>query len=118
MNIIQWGDAPIRWQEVACVARGEAILSLSESAWARIEQGRAIVQHIVSAGQVAYGINTGLGRCATLRCRKRSYTSCRAIRCSVMPAGWGRCWRSPQPGPLCAPRWPISATVNPVFPPG
>lgn len=53
MNIIQWGDAPIRWQEVACVARGEAILSLSESAWARIEQGRAIVQHIVSAGQVA-----------------------------------------------------------------
>ncbi|HIE9247399.1 TPA: HAL/PAL/TAL family ammonia-lyase [Klebsiella variicola subsp. variicola] len=61
MNMIQWGDAPIRWQEVACVARGEAILSLSESAWARIEQGRAIVQHIVSAGQVAYGINTGLG---------------------------------------------------------
>ena len=61
MKMIQWGDAPIRWQEVACVARGEATLSLSDSAWARIAQGRAIVQHIVKAGQVAYGINTGLG---------------------------------------------------------
>ncbi len=32
MKMIQWGDAPIRWQEVACVARGEATLSLSDSA--------------------------------------------------------------------------------------
>ncbi|MFU0730590.1 aromatic amino acid lyase, partial [Klebsiella quasipneumoniae] len=61
MKMIQWGDAPIRWQEVACVARGEATLSLSDSAWSRIAQGRAIVQHIVKAGEVAYGINTGLG---------------------------------------------------------
>ena len=58
---VQWGDAPIRWQDVAQVARGKAELTLSDSAWSRILQGRAIVQHIIDAGQVAYGINTGLG---------------------------------------------------------
>ncbi|ALR77010.1 HAL/PAL/TAL family ammonia-lyase [[Enterobacter] lignolyticus] len=58
---VQWGDAPLRWQEVAQVARGNAPLTLSENAWQRISQGRAIVQHIIDAGQVAYGINTGLG---------------------------------------------------------
>ncbi|MBB1201218.1 histidine ammonia-lyase [Enterobacteriaceae bacterium 89] len=58
---VQWGDEPIRWQDVARVARGHAELTLSDSAWSRISQGRAIVQHIIDAGQVAYGINTGLG---------------------------------------------------------
>jgi histidine ammonia-lyase (EC 4.3.1.3) len=58
---VQWGDAPIRWQDVVLVARGHAELTLSDSAWSRISQGRAIVQHIIDAGQVAYGINTGLG---------------------------------------------------------
>ena len=60
-RIVQWGDAPVRWQEVAQVARGAAALTLSNDAWERISQGRAIVQHIIDAGQVAYGINTGLG---------------------------------------------------------
>lgn len=118
MNIIQWGDAPIRWQEVACVARGEAILSLSESAWARIEQGRAIVQHIVSAGQVAYGINTGLGALCNITLPEAQLHQLSRNTLLSHACGVGRCWRSPQPGPLCAPRWPISATVNPVFPPG
>ncbi|VFS61585.1 Histidine ammonia-lyase [Raoultella planticola] len=43
------------------VARGQAQLALSAGAWERIAQGRAIVQHIIDAGQIAYGINTGLG---------------------------------------------------------
>ena len=30
MKMIQWGDAPIRWQEVACVARGEAIKQVGD----------------------------------------------------------------------------------------
>lgn len=58
---VLWGDAPLRWQDVALVARGKAQLSLSDTAWARISEGRAIVQHIIDAGQIAYGINTGLG---------------------------------------------------------
>jgi histidine ammonia-lyase len=58
---VEWGDTPLRWQDVARVARGKDKLSLSEGAWRRISEGRAIVQHIINAGQVAYGVNTGLG---------------------------------------------------------
>ncbi|EMY3085253.1 TPA: histidine ammonia-lyase [Raoultella ornithinolytica] len=58
---VLWGDAPLCWQEVVQVARGQAQLALSAGAWERIAQGRAIVQHIIDAGQIAYGINTGLG---------------------------------------------------------
>ncbi|VTN08417.1 Histidine ammonia-lyase [Raoultella terrigena] len=43
------------------VAREKAALALSDSAWQRIAQGRSIVQHIIDSGQIAYGINTGLG---------------------------------------------------------
>ncbi|MGQ7857870.1 HAL/PAL/TAL family ammonia-lyase [Pseudomonas sp. 32A] len=54
-------DAPMRWQDVVAVARHGAILELSGHAWARIDNAQAIVQRIVSSGERAYGINTGLG---------------------------------------------------------
>ena len=44
---VLWGDAPLCWQEVVQVARGQAQLALSAGAWERIAQGRAIVQHII-----------------------------------------------------------------------
>ena len=56
-----WGDGPLRWQDLVAVARHDAELSLSASAWQRIGQGRAIVDEIVASGQIAYGVNTGLG---------------------------------------------------------
>ena len=58
---IVWGDAPLTWQQLVQVARHDAELSLSRSAWQRIAQGREIVDEIVASGQIAYGINTGLG---------------------------------------------------------
>ncbi|QCP59029.1 histidine ammonia-lyase [Pantoea sp. SO10] len=58
---IVWGDSSLTWQELVQVARHNAELSLSVSAWQRIAQGRAIVDEIVASGQIAYGINTGLG---------------------------------------------------------
>eukprot|EP01132_Coremiostelium_polycephalum_P012657 gene12657-15462_t len=54
-------DAPMRWQDVVAVARHGAILELSGQAWARIDNAQAIVQRIVTSGERAYGINTGLG---------------------------------------------------------
>ena len=54
-------DAPLRWQDVVAVARHDAPLSLSDGAWARIENAQAIVQRIVASGERAYGVNTGLG---------------------------------------------------------
>ncbi|ALV92916.1 HAL/PAL/TAL family ammonia-lyase [Pantoea vagans] len=58
---IVWGDAPLTWQELVHVARLDAELALSASAWQRIAQGREIVEQIVASGHIAYGINTGLG---------------------------------------------------------
>lgn len=52
---------PISWQDVTAVARHRASLSLSPAAWARIENAQAIVRHIVTSKQRAYGVNTGLG---------------------------------------------------------
>jgi len=52
---------PLRWQDVVAVARQRVPLSLSDAAWARIENAQAIVQQIVTSEQRAYGVNTGLG---------------------------------------------------------
>ncbi|NBA94109.1 histidine ammonia-lyase [Pseudomonas sp. R5(2019)] len=54
-------DASVRWQDVVAVARHGALLELSASTWARIENAQAIVQRIVASGERAYGVNTGLG---------------------------------------------------------
>ncbi|CAI1809662.1 histidine ammonia-lyase [Serratia proteamaculans] len=52
---------PLCWQDVVAVARYQAPLSLSDAAWARIDNAQAIVQKIVVSEQRAYGVNTGLG---------------------------------------------------------
>jgi len=54
-------DAPLRWQDVVAVARHNAVLELSDIAWARIDNAQTIVQRIVASGERAYGISTGLG---------------------------------------------------------
>jgi len=54
-------DAPMRWQDIVAVARHGAVLELSGQAWARIDNAQAIVQRIVTSGERAYGVNTGLG---------------------------------------------------------
>ncbi|AIR86894.1 HAL/PAL/TAL family ammonia-lyase [Pantoea rwandensis] len=56
-----WGDETLSWQDVVQVARHNAELTLSASAWQRIALGREIVELIVASGHIAYGINTGLG---------------------------------------------------------
>ncbi|MCP1105856.1 histidine ammonia-lyase [Serratia nevei] len=52
---------PLHWQDIVAVARYRAPLSLSDAAWARIDNAQAIVQRIVTGEQRAYGVNTGLG---------------------------------------------------------
>ncbi|WP_034913648.1 histidine ammonia-lyase [Erwinia sp. 9145] len=61
MEKIVWGESPLRWQEVVSVAKDRAVLALSSGAWQRIGNAREIVTRIVADGQIAYGINTGLG---------------------------------------------------------
>ncbi|MDF0733981.1 histidine ammonia-lyase [Pseudomonas entomophila] len=54
-------DAPVRWQDIAAVARHGARLQLAPVVWARIDNAQAIVRRIVDSGERAYGVNTGLG---------------------------------------------------------
>jgi histidine ammonia-lyase len=50
--------------QVAAVAREQQTVEVAESAWAGIEASRAVVDKIVAAGEVAYGITTGFGEFA------------------------------------------------------
>jgi histidine ammonia-lyase len=56
-------DRGLAWPDVVSVAAGGA-LSLSESAWARIDHASAIVAALVQRGDRAYGITTGVGALA------------------------------------------------------
>ncbi|MGO4334843.1 histidine ammonia-lyase [Labrys sp. KB_33_2] len=58
-------DRPLTWREIAAIADGTE-LSLSEAAWQRLAQARAIVDAIVERGILAYGVNTGVGGLANV----------------------------------------------------
>ncbi|QXH47086.1 histidine ammonia-lyase [Pseudomonas xanthosomatis] len=60
-QVVTFGEAPLRWQDIAAVARHGARLELSPAVWARIDNAQAIVRHLVDSGERAYGVNTGLG---------------------------------------------------------
>ncbi|WP_375740294.1 histidine ammonia-lyase [Pseudomonas boanensis] len=61
------GDNPLTWREIVKVARHGSELLLSDAAWARIDNARAIVNRIVARGERAYGISTGLGALSSVR---------------------------------------------------
>ncbi|GAB0118354.1 aromatic amino acid lyase [Acidisoma sp. 7E03] len=71
--IFYLGDTPLTIAAVAAIARGEAAVALSESAWNAIAQGRTIVEEVVTRGVPAYGITTGVGS------QKDFAVSCAAI---------------------------------------
>jgi histidine ammonia-lyase len=49
-------------EEIERVARGDERIALSADARARVEAARRVVERIVEAGQVVYGVNTGFGK--------------------------------------------------------
>ncbi|MEB0017634.1 HAL/PAL/TAL family ammonia-lyase [Pseudomonas sp.] len=61
LHSVTLADTPLTWREIVKVARQGAKLHLCDSTWARIDNARAIVDHIVAQGERAYGISTGLG---------------------------------------------------------
>ncbi|WP_413725790.1 HAL/PAL/TAL family ammonia-lyase [Sodalis sp. RH16] len=67
---IVYGDGPLSWRDLTAVARGGAALALSETAWGRIDNARAIVHRVVASGERAYGINTGLGALCNVALRE------------------------------------------------
>ena len=57
---------PITAEDVAAVARG-APAELGESARARMDAARALIERKAAAGETVYGVTTGLGSLANVR---------------------------------------------------
>jgi histidine ammonia-lyase len=55
--------------DVEAVARGGAIATLDEDARARMQEARDVVEALVAAGAVAYGVTTGFGDLASVSIR-------------------------------------------------
>ena len=53
--------------DVEAVAAGGARVDLAEEARQRIAAARGVVDHILTSGQVVYGVNTGFGKLAEVR---------------------------------------------------
>ena len=51
----------LRIPDLVAGASGQQPVSLSDAAWERVRQGRAVVEDIVTRGIPAYGITTGVG---------------------------------------------------------
>ena len=48
--------------QIAAIARGDEHVSLAADARARVERSRKVVEQIIDAGQIVYGVNTGFGK--------------------------------------------------------
>ncbi len=66
MSVALTGNDLTFAQLCAVALRGEQV-SLSPAARERMQASRAVVDHLVSSGETAYGINTGFGKLASVR---------------------------------------------------
>jgi histidine ammonia-lyase len=58
-------------EEIARVARADAVVELSPSAVERVERSRALVERVAAGDEPVYGINTGFGNLAEVRIDKK-----------------------------------------------
>ncbi|HEU4979324.1 MAG TPA: histidine ammonia-lyase [Solirubrobacteraceae bacterium] len=59
------GQAPLAFEEVVAVARGDATVEISAEALAAIEESRGIVEALADDAEPHYGVSTGFGALAT-----------------------------------------------------
>jgi histidine ammonia-lyase len=64
---MQLSGTPLTLEEIASVAAGSSGVELSGAAIDRIRATRAVVERVLSKGQVVYGVNTGFGKLADIR---------------------------------------------------
>ena len=62
MTIMLNGSDLTVTQVVAAARHGEAV-ALAPAAIAAMRQARAVVEHVLSAGEPVYGLTTGVGEC-------------------------------------------------------
>ena len=60
-EVVVLTGADLTIADVEAVARGDAVARLDVQARARMDESRAVVERLVAAGEVVYGITTGFG---------------------------------------------------------
>ncbi len=63
--MIELGAEPLTFEQVWDIAHGANDVQLSADARARMEASRAVIDEVVAAGQVVYGVTTGFGDLAS-----------------------------------------------------
>ena len=66
-EILQLHGVPLTIEEIASVAIDGRQVAIANSAMARVEDSRAVVEDLVVRGETAYGINTGFGKLSDVR---------------------------------------------------
>lgn len=66
-NTVRIDGRSLDLNDVEAVASGGARVDLAEEARQRIAAARGVVDHILTSGQVVYGVNTGFGKLAEVR---------------------------------------------------
>lgn len=65
--MIQLSGQRLTLEQIAAIAYGRALATLSDEARARIEAARRVVETIVEENRTVYGVNTGFGRLSDVR---------------------------------------------------
>jgi histidine ammonia-lyase len=67
MDALDTDGQPLSLSEIEDVAYQRRTVSVHPAARKRIAANRSLIEHIVNAGQTAYGVNTGFGRLSDVR---------------------------------------------------
>eukprot|EP01096_Ripella_sp_DP13-Kostka_P005405 TRINITY_DN1843_c0_g1_i1.p1 TRINITY_DN1843_c0_g1~~TRINITY_DN1843_c0_g1_i1.p1 ORF type:complete len:529 (+),score=216.08 TRINITY_DN1843_c0_g1_i1:110-1696(+) len=65
-KVLQLDGETLTLAEMMIIHDDLCTLEVTEEAWTRIREGRAVVDRIIESGEVVYGINTGFGNFASV----------------------------------------------------
>jgi histidine ammonia-lyase len=66
-GVLELNGQPLSLEQINQVAAGSMDLAIASAARQRIEASQAVVKHIVTSNETAYGINTGFGKLSDVR---------------------------------------------------
>lgn len=61
MTNLQIGHSPLTLAQLRAILDGPVTVSLTDAAWAAVDEGAATIAAIVAEGRTVYGVNTGFG---------------------------------------------------------
>jgi histidine ammonia-lyase len=67
MNPVRLDGQPLTLADIEAVSLHRCPVEIARASCERMAQSRALIEHIVAAGQTVYGVNTGFGKLADVR---------------------------------------------------